>query len=706
MDETSSPDYEFGGFRLDTTQQVLIAPGGEPLPLQSRAFATLRYLVERAGEIVDKSTLMARVWPTTVVAENNLNQCILALRKALGESAGERRFILTVPGRGFKFVAPVTVVPREHFGPALRPGAGATAPNPASRSRGGWRLAAGLALTGVAAVLLWHWLGRHGAVTDPAEYVQLTDVTDGAVAPVLSPDGRLLAFIRNGGPFMGRGQVWAKVLPGGEPVKLTESPGPLWAPAFTPDSANVVYSAIDLEHGSWDTWTVPVSGGVAATRLLPNAQALTYIGPHQVLYSEFQRGVHLAVVTARDDRSAHRQVYAPAHERGMAHFSYLSPDRKWILVAEMGSTGRFGRCRVAPFDGRTAGFEVGPQTGACLNAAWSPDGRWMYFSDDALGVSHLWRQRFPDGPVERITFGPTEEQTVFPMPDGHSLLTAIGLTQTTLWFHKGDTERILTTEGRVFSPWLSADARHVYFLMARGDAMAYSLSRMDMASGRPEALLPDIKVLEFDISPDERQVVFTTVQGDQHEIWIAPLDRHASPMRLAHSADQPRFGGPYIYFRHVGEHASYLHRVKRDGRDEARLQAEPIIQISAAAPDGKAVVVDRPDAQAMGNPWVIPIDSTAEARMLNTGFSHARWSLDGKTLYVGVNVQGHAALSGSTVALPTGPDDLPLSPKLAAEAGGMTIPHEDDGLWMAADPSTYVYVKSERRQNIYRVPLH
>lgn len=88
MDETSSPDYEFAGFRLDTSVQRLVSPVGEPLPLPSRAFATLRYLVERAGEVVDKSTLMATVWPTTVVAENNLNQCILALRKVLGESAG------------------------------------------------------------------------------------------------------------------------------------------------------------------------------------------------------------------------------------------------------------------------------------------------------------------------------------------------------------------------------------------------------------------------------------------------------------------------------------------------------------------------------------------------------------------------------------------------------------------------------------------
>src|SRR3974377_2025979 len=112
MDEISTPDYEFEGFRLDTALQVLVSPSGQPIALPSRAFEPLRHLVGRAGELVERSSLMRAVWPRTVVEENNLSQCIVTLRRALGEEAGERRFILTIPGRGFKFVAPVRVVPR------------------------------------------------------------------------------------------------------------------------------------------------------------------------------------------------------------------------------------------------------------------------------------------------------------------------------------------------------------------------------------------------------------------------------------------------------------------------------------------------------------------------------------------------------------------------------------------------------------------
>ena len=141
-------------------------------------------------------------------------------------------------------------------------------------------------------------------------------------------------------------------------------------------------------------------------------------------------------------------------------------------------------------------------------------------------------------------------------------------------------------------------------------------------------------------------------------------------------------------------------------RLDTQLLSDPIIEISSAAPDGKAVVVDRPAAENVGDAWVIPVDSTSAARVLNKGYSPARWSLDGKTLYVGLNIQDHIALTGSTVALPTGTDDLPQSPMLAATAGGKLIPQQSAGLWVGSDPEVYVYLKSERRQNIYRIPLH
>ncbi|MFL6276066.1 MAG: TPR end-of-group domain-containing protein [Blastocatellia bacterium] len=98
--------YEFGAFRLDAVKRLLWR-ANEPVALTSKSFETLLALVESRGEILDKEALLNRVWPDTVVEEKNLTINISALRKALGESPQEHRYIVTVPGRGYRFVAEV-----------------------------------------------------------------------------------------------------------------------------------------------------------------------------------------------------------------------------------------------------------------------------------------------------------------------------------------------------------------------------------------------------------------------------------------------------------------------------------------------------------------------------------------------------------------------------------------------------------------------
>src|SRR5580765_161963 len=106
----STGAYEFGDFRVDRGRRVLSGRDGVPLPLASKAFETLAYLVEHAGAVIDKDELMRAVWPDTAVEENNLNQNISILRRALGEHRGDHRYIATVPGRGYQFVAQVRIV--------------------------------------------------------------------------------------------------------------------------------------------------------------------------------------------------------------------------------------------------------------------------------------------------------------------------------------------------------------------------------------------------------------------------------------------------------------------------------------------------------------------------------------------------------------------------------------------------------------------
>src|SRR3954451_15959427 len=97
--------YEFGDFRLDGRRRVLSRRNGEAILLTAKAFDTLIYLVEHEGVVLHKDELLRAVWAGTVVEENNLNQNISILRRALGEQRGDHCYIATVPGVGYKFVA-------------------------------------------------------------------------------------------------------------------------------------------------------------------------------------------------------------------------------------------------------------------------------------------------------------------------------------------------------------------------------------------------------------------------------------------------------------------------------------------------------------------------------------------------------------------------------------------------------------------------
>ena len=108
MQATSVRLYEFGDFRLDTAKRVLRRLDGTTVPLTPRVFETLLYMVEHHDTVLDKERLMEAVWPDSIVEENNLSQNISTLRRIFGETPGSHSYIVTVPGRGYRFVAEVS----------------------------------------------------------------------------------------------------------------------------------------------------------------------------------------------------------------------------------------------------------------------------------------------------------------------------------------------------------------------------------------------------------------------------------------------------------------------------------------------------------------------------------------------------------------------------------------------------------------------
>ncbi len=107
---SAGQNWEFDGFKLLADKRLLVCDG-TPVPLMSKAFDTLVFLVANRHRVVTKDELLHAVWPDVTVEEGNLTQQIFLLRKALGDNAQNPRYIVTVPGHGYRFTARVKEIP-------------------------------------------------------------------------------------------------------------------------------------------------------------------------------------------------------------------------------------------------------------------------------------------------------------------------------------------------------------------------------------------------------------------------------------------------------------------------------------------------------------------------------------------------------------------------------------------------------------------
>lgn len=171
--------YEFGDFLLDPAKRQLKRRDGTVIPLKSRVCDTLVYLVEHRGTVLDKERIMEAVWPDTIVEENNLAQAISKLRQIFGETPASHEYIVTVPSRGYRFVAEVKEHTADHVAPVItnadvRPPCGATEMKTAAkyepfRSKKAWLLPA-LSVIVIGAFVALFFV-RHRTPISPSPFV-------------------------------------------------------------------------------------------------------------------------------------------------------------------------------------------------------------------------------------------------------------------------------------------------------------------------------------------------------------------------------------------------------------------------------------------------------------------------------------------------------------------------------------------------------
>jgi len=584
-----------------------------------------------------------------------------------------------------------------------------------------------------AKLLLWPILTRNESTGVPVlRWKQLTNFNDAAEIPTLSRDGKLVAFLRGPGSFgssANTGQVWIKSVPDGEPLQLTKTALRKQTINFSQDGSRVYFTQLESQF-AWNTYELPLLGGQEPKLFMANATGLSWIGSDRVLFSAIRSGIHMKLSTSNASRTDERDIYVPRDPLyGMVHRSALSPDGKWVLLVEMDSAW-WRPCRVEPFDGSTAGRQVGPE-GSCTWAQWSPDGKWMYFTVDTWTAGfHVWRQRFPDGAPQQLTpSGASEEEGLAMMPDGKSFITTAGTQQSVIWLHDAKTgEKQITSEGYSFFPALSPDGKKVYCLRRVTGSRSYFSGELwvsDIATGVAERLFPGLVLTHFSISQDGKKVVFETEQGQARSgIWVGWLDGTQAPRQLTFGGEYRAFFGRPGQIVYQGTQTSpKIMSINEDGSGQVAVSNLDIMQLQSVSPDGHWAFVGLtpPGGHGDRNTMVVavPLEGGAPITVCDKcsfGYGGTRsssplfsWSLDGKWVYVSLRYFPFGSLKTAVIPIQPGAEPPTYTKSFASEADFARIPgahliNEND-VSSGISPNYFVSTRRSAKANLFHIYL-
>jgi DNA-binding winged helix-turn-helix (wHTH) protein/Tol biopolymer transport system component len=435
--------YVFEGFRLDAQRRVLSGPDGQPISLTPRVFDALLYFVERPGQLLTKDHLLENLWQNVVVEEHNLNKTVSELRRLLGEKPGEHKFIVTKPGRGYRFVADVsieTVGTQRELG--LGEAAGGISSPPAAVRRGRYffematllvvlALAAGLALVGMRAFAprdpqlsftVWSGAkgGHRGLAWSPdsrqTAYVARSSISEPAelyVREIGSAAPRRIGTLVHAGLasvaqwttedrilYWDEGGLWSVSQVGGPPTRVRSIDFDLDLYGFNPErvmdvtrDGKTIVSFGRMEDGRFGVFTVSLPNGdpewyppdLFATRQFANTPFLRFSPDDRHLLVWWNAGTGeeawLLPFPADASQPPRRVLEDLPAVFGTPEFTWL-PDNRHIVVSAGPETRKAGPRALFIADTRSGRFSLlSSATSARRAPVVSPSGNEFVFAD-------------------------------------------------------------------------------------------------------------------------------------------------------------------------------------------------------------------------------------------------------------------------------------------------------------------------------------
>jgi Tol biopolymer transport system component/DNA-binding winged helix-turn-helix (wHTH) protein len=543
------PRYTFGPFELDLEGRLL-RRDGEPIPMTGKMLDTLVVLVENRGRLVDKDELLSRVWAGSVVEEANLTQAIFTVRKILGDSPRDHRYIATVAGRGYQFVAPVTE------STASTEAGAAEFERSRKELRSWWRrdrllqVGAGTLMALLAAAIVL-WIVRRPT----REYVQshvyrFTSFPGVEAMPAFSPDGKQLAYVRAERDAFnpayweehmgGQASIYVKLIEAGTELRLTRYPGADSYPAWSPDGQYVAFYR--YAPGASGCYIVSALGGherqltrdeteVTGIAWLPDGRRLAIAH-----YAERSKPEASPLVEVSLSTGEQRALTSPPRGSLGDDCPAVSPDGKTLAFLRTKDQRDFEACFQA-LDTKTTRCRALDST-RTLGLAWTT-GDEIVVSGIRAGGRCLWRYHVNGGAPVALTSGDEDAWMPAVSRQGDQLAYVLSRTNANLWQLDVDhlagrsaaAQRIVSSSRLQADPALSPDGRKIAYLSNRSGSWEIWVMNVETQASMQLTHFRGPPAGSPSWSPDGLQIAFDALEGAHPDIFVVPADG-GTPRRI------------------------------------------------------------------------------------------------------------------------------------------------------------------------------
>jgi Tol biopolymer transport system component/DNA-binding winged helix-turn-helix (wHTH) protein len=612
--------YEFGPFCVDTRKRLLLR-GGQTAPITPKAFDILLALIENRDEALSKDELMQAVWRDTVVEENNLTRNISTLRRALGERPNEHQYVVTIPGRGYQFVADVREFVVEDSHAAVERAGRAEAASekafstlraePDGKNGNGRRFKvfslSALSLLIVSATYILLWPPRFDEKI-PFQNIEMTRLTNArSVRGVISPDGNHIVYWATEN---GRQGLWRREIATDNIQELVKPDKGIYHDlALSPDGDYAYFvRSSEKESALRALYRVSLFGG-ATVKLIEDLNGKFTLSPDgkQVAFRrDYNSQEKCALIIANVDGSDERRLATRPLSEPYGYPAW-APNGETI-VCSIGNAGRegdhMGIAEVRLEDGAER-FLTPQKWFVVREKAWLRDGSGLLFDAQMAGNprSQIWRLSYPGGEARQVANGldncgamslTADSKTmtcsqrefisdIWLAPEGDaSRARNIGVGGGSSWTPDGrivydsmvsgardlwimnqdgtDRKKLTSGPGAKHSPKVTPDGRHIVFTSNRTGAV--QIWRMDIDGDNHVQLTHGSGARWCDVSPDGKWVVYTAV--DDESIWKVPV-AGGEPVRGAsgHYAYRPSVSpdGKLIAYHHKERRSSAKYKI-------------------------------------------------------------------------------------------------------------------------------------------------